>query len=358
MVEKVMNKSQEMSIIAQAEYYMSDENLKKDSFFHERISSSSDGFIPVDLLLNCNKMKKLTTSKEELTSALKHSKELILSKDGKSFKRKTTTLPELNVSMLNKKKEKKEEEEKTNENDVVIFSIKSTEKTSIKWKVVQEKLLAANHGLAIAYLRFVNNEGHLGLTNKNIKIATNLKIELLPEETESGKAGALEIEKCTSDALIDFWKLHGEHLKMCLNKENSLNRKDKKDKKDKRSKKKDEEEDDENLNKKKKFKLKKPITLGSNKFLDLKDIRQRSRNILNNLKEGEKCSEADTNFLNDVLKYHPNKEKSKNLDYFTCGQNPDYLESKCFILVKKDGSKSDFSVNKCLDSLFEEFGAR
>ena len=51
-------------ILKQIEYYLSDKNLQSDEFFHEHISSSLDGFIPLSLFLKCNKIKKLNVVDE------------------------------------------------------------------------------------------------------------------------------------------------------------------------------------------------------------------------------------------------------------------------------------------------------
>ena len=42
----------------QMEYYLSDENLKKDQFFHQKILSNSEGYIDLDYFLKCNKVNK------------------------------------------------------------------------------------------------------------------------------------------------------------------------------------------------------------------------------------------------------------------------------------------------------------
>ena len=94
------------------------------------------------------------------------------------------------------------------------------------------------------------------------------------------------------------------------------------------------------------------------KFLDIKDIRQKSRSILNNISIGEKASNHDEKFLIDLLKYHPNKEKGNDLDYITSGLNEKYNNTLCFFIIKKDGSKIDFSINKCLNTIIDEFGIK
>jgi hypothetical protein len=352
-----MEKGLESLIVEQAEYYMSDENLKKDSFFHSKISESKDGFIPIDFLLNCNKMKKHLISKEELAKALKNSTQLVVSDDGNMFKRvnsKIPTLTLLNKKRYNNKTEEKEETTKLvstdkNEDDVVIYSIKSSKCVDTNWRIIQESIIKNNPGLEVSYMRFAKDTGHLGIANKHVSKLAETKVNL---ELENGNNVTVEIYKCTADDLVDFWKLHGNHLKMCLNKDLKFNKNSKQEKEQKKNKKKEEE----NLNLKKfDHKLTTPVSLGQNKFIDIKDIRQKARSIMNNIKEGDKPLPHETKFLEDVLKYHPNKQKTEGLDYFTTGQHPDHPENKCFFIIKKGGEKNDFSINKCLEVVYEKY---
>jgi len=59
--------------------------------------------------------------------------------------------------------------------------------------------------------------------------------------------------------------------------------------------------------------------------------------------------------LVELLKFHEKKdEKLKDLDYFTCDVHPVYNETRCFFVVRKDGSREDFSFTKSLVRLEEE----
>lgn len=428
-------------IIDQAEYYLSDENLKQDEFFNKEISSSDDMFINIDCLLKCNKMKMLTTKKAEIVKALKNSKFLELSKDEEKFRRRDMKLPAL--TLLNKKRVNNENKpiegkskDKEIKNEVIqkdpkddeisIFSIKTSNSIELGWKEIQQNILSNNPGLIISYLRFSSDSGNLGIANKHIKNLVNSKIKIecnvsnskvihddevkdknkdtdgkgklkSTEEKEAketkGKKTAkerksstskevkeqtteikdlnesksnlklssepifIEITKCQGNDLVDFWRFHGEHLKMCLNKDNRNNKYNNKNTNKKFNSKKTEEIDiikkksDSRKGKTDSTKLNKPISLGKNKFIDIKDIRQKSRSILNSVKEGEKPIEDDSKFLMDILNFHPNKDKASDFDHFSTGQNPNFPESKCYMIVKKDGTKIDFSINKCLDKI-------
>lgn len=68
------------------EYYLSDENLKFDKFFHDKISAEKEGWLEMELILSCNKMKTMRATKafiliahlrkmqEDVVAALKESK--------------------------------------------------------------------------------------------------------------------------------------------------------------------------------------------------------------------------------------------------------------------------------------------
>jgi len=55
--------------------------------------------------------------------------------------------------------------------------------------------------------------------------------------------------------------------------------------------------------------------------------------------------------IHELVKNHDNhEEKTKDLQHFTVGQHPEHTDSKCFFVVKKDGTKHDFSTKKCLEN--------
>jgi len=71
------------------EYYLSDENLKKDEFFREKIESNKKGgYIDLTLFLNCNKVKKMGITVSQIVKAVGDSKLVELSDDDKSIRRK------------------------------------------------------------------------------------------------------------------------------------------------------------------------------------------------------------------------------------------------------------------------------
>ena len=339
----------------QIEYYLSDKNLENDKFFNSLINNSTDKFIDVNVLLNCNKVKNISNDIELIKKAISESDLLELNEDKSKFSRKDKNIPKLQ-SLLNKKREKENDETKKNKSEkdeIVIYTIKSDKCTEIKWKLILDAIMLHNPGLEVPYLRFAMDSGNLGIYSSQVpKLVKTSGIKV--EDLE------IDIKKADGDDLFNFWKCHGSHLEFCLSR--SKREIKKKNNNGKNSKNNDENDDESDDGKRKDRKSKnhasilaKPVHLGNMKFIDIKDIRQKARTIMNNIKEGEQPQPHDKKFLEDVIAYHPNKEKSANLDHFTTGQNPNFTGSKCFILVKKDGSKEDFSVNKCLDEIGNKF---
>lgn len=80
----------------QVEYYLGDENLKKDEFFRDLISSSKDGYIDIAVVLKCNKIKKLGVNKaQQIATACKGSQALEFNPDGTKVRRTgNASLPE------------------------------------------------------------------------------------------------------------------------------------------------------------------------------------------------------------------------------------------------------------------------
>lgn len=243
-----MEKSNEIltKLRVQIEYYLSDENLKTDQFFQEKIKSDPEGYLDVGLFDKCNKIKKLNVSKEQIVQAIKQSKDVELDSSEERVKRKDNKpLPEL--TLLNKKSKRKEEDNEAVKEkdeageksfDPVIYEIHSEKEVDFKWKKIQEELRALKPHLEIIYIRFNKNEGHLGLYKY-----PNQEVDLPEKFTVEGFE--FTIKKCEGDNLINFWKDHGSHFELCIGKNKKLEKKTKKD----------EKKREENT-------LKEPLTLG------------------------------------------------------------------------------------------------
>ena len=327
----------------QMEYYLSDENLKKDQFFHQKITSDSEGYIDLDYFLKCNKVKNAGWTKEELKEGINESKELELDNTTEKVRRiNNKELPELILLNKKRKKEEKEDEneekeEEENESiDPTILKITSNEETKIKWKDILSEFKKENPNLNVPYGRFKSKEGHFAILIKpdeELKFKDSLKIN---EEV-------FKVEKCEGEDLIEFWKNHGDHYEQCVKSNDKKSKK--KNKKDKKGKK----------GKSNKTFLENTVNLGGEKFTDISLVRAKARKILTDNKDGEALKDKDKEFIEDVLKYHHNyDDKIKDLDFITTGKSEKYEFSRCFFIVKKDGEKVDFSIQKCIDELYNK----
>ncbi|XP_006629079.3 la-related protein 6a [Lepisosteus oculatus] len=75
-------------LIAQIEYYLSDENLEHDAFLLKHVRRNKLGFVSVKLLTSFKKVKHLTRDWRTTAYALRHSELLELNEEGRKVRRK------------------------------------------------------------------------------------------------------------------------------------------------------------------------------------------------------------------------------------------------------------------------------
>ena len=223
MSEKSDNKEDKKVVIKeQIEYYLSDKNLEHDSFFHQKISENSNGYLDLELLLKCNKIKNAGWTLDEIKEGIKLSNNIELDIDEKKVRRKDNKpLPELVLLAKKRKKEKKEEKEEK-EPIVLIFNCK--EPNESKWKDVCNKFQEENKELDIIYKRFKDTTGHIVVRPNEDKEEIKFKDKFICDDIE------YEVKKCEGDDLINFFKDHGEHYQMCIKSKKNKNNKGKKSK--------------------------------------------------------------------------------------------------------------------------------
>lgn len=87
-------------------------------------------------------------------------------------------------------------------------------------------------------------------------------------------------------------------------------------------------------------------------YTDISKVKSKARAILNLKKDGEKLTGNDEEFLKELIKCHDKSEdKMKNFEHFEAGEHPSYEKTRCFFIVRNDGSKEDFSISKCIFNL-------
>jgi hypothetical protein len=119
-------------LTTQIEYYFSDKNLENDKFFNEKIREDlnvlkfsffcfleifnlfSKGYVDLQFILNCNKVKSLNVTENNIVSAVKNSSEVELDSTEKKLRRKGNK-PVPTLKLLNKKR--KSNDKKGKEDD-------------------------------------------------------------------------------------------------------------------------------------------------------------------------------------------------------------------------------------------------
>ena len=105
--------------------------------------------------------------------------------------------------------------------------------------------------------------------------------------------------------------------------------------------------------------LKHKVKLGNEMYEQVKFIKDKLKMIRNEYKNKEKILGNDGDFLYDLIRFHHNfREKIKDFDYFTLDYVKEYKYLRCFYIVRTNGEKIDFSIDKCLNSLIKKQNQR
>ena len=358
----------------QIEYYLSDKNLSNEDFFREKIAASKMGYIDLQLFLNCNKVKNMGIDIKDVVDAWGDSETVELSKDKKMIRRmKNKELPARNEKGKKRdiKGQKKEEGKAENaengaaedeggqvvqrdeqgriifvpqdfdmENTLILHFItkdhdqKADENYKVAWKDIEKLVKEQYDKVKVTYSRGDKYEGHLSVSThksskQQIEQLANLKGQLIGTKK-------FDFSKLEGEDLKDFWQKQGGHFNYCIAPKLRLAKKNNR-------KTQDQKRDD------KAKKQKKSYTIAGVYYMDINKVKSKARAILNNMKDDDKLSDNDADFLKEIVKFHQKAdEKLKDYDGFVVGPHPEYPKTRCFFVIRKDGTKEDFSVSKCI----------
>merc|ERR1712085_145894 len=96
-----------------------------------------------------------------------------------------------------------------------------------------------------------------------------------------------------------------------------------------------------------------PIVVGNQRFLNVGALRGKVKEILNSRSDGEQLKKdgTDFKFITSLLEFHPKgAEKRKGLVGIKVAKS-EYGDSRCFYMVRDDGSSEDVSMKKCVDAV-------
>ena len=335
-----MDEKTKNEVKGQIEYYLSDDNLEGDKFFHDIISKDKDGYLDLEYILQCNKVKKNKWTKEQIIESLKESEKVELNEAKTKIRRKDNkVLPPLNEEILinRKRNREKEQKSKSNKNTPIVLSFSSDKETDINCEDIESKYKSINPSLSVVYTKFNKNEGHFVILPPEAGDNEKMDKEKINFEKEFDIEGVkFNVKLCEGEDLDKFMKENESQIDMCTRK--SKNKKKKK---------------------KTNTMLKVAVTLGDEEFDDLSKIKEKIRNMINEVKdEMIVLDESQTKFIKDLVKFHPDKKirkKTEEIPFIGVGKLKENEYKKGFFgLNDKKEKEYDFLVYKCPERIMTE----
>jgi len=300
----------------QVEYYLSDENLKNDQFFHGEIAKNQDGWLALNLLLSCNKMKAMGATAEDVLAALAESK-LEVREDKLAVRRPgNLTLP-----TLEEKAQPFRKKTSIHAHDGGIIAIFRTIPAEQSWMQLKEKLrekLPSNVGIWFA---------------SEVCDGTSF-VAVAPFENDAVFFESLSID--LGGQVIVCEVAQGDALSECVKKLPRYV----KEKREKEAKKRQKERQ-------------RPIMIGNMKFVNVATLRGRVKEIINSRGDDEQLKPGSTDYkiIQSLLDFHPTgKAKAQGMVGIKVNKSPQG-GNRCFFMIKEDGTEDDFSAKKCLDAI-------
>lgn len=92
------------------------------------------------------------------------------------------------------------------------------------------------------------------------------------------------------------------------------------------------------------------ITIGNEVFKTKKEATEKVQGILYSYKSNEFINYEDRLFMENLVHNHPNSEEKigSGIEGIKVKQNPRYIKTRNFIIVRTDGTETDFSFLKCI----------
>ena len=145
----------------------------------------------------------------------------------------------------------------------------------------------------------------------------------------------------SEDDLKVFWEEHGSHYEMVTKQKLRKMKKRKRDanggEKNKRAK--TSEED-------------KQFTIAGITYANINKVKSKYQTIMNTKDDGEKLAGYEEQFMKEIIKHHDkHDEKMKDFSHFIVNEHPEHTNTRCFFVVRSDGTKEDFSVSKCIKKM-------
>ncbi len=97
--------------------------------------------------------------------------------------------------------------------------------------------------------------------------------------------------------------------------------------------------------------MKIPIQIGAHSFPTKSAAKDYARFILDSSSDGEIIDNQDGLFLRNLVAIHPESSQKTGcgIDHFTAATDPIWKTTRHFVIVRTDGSSTDFSFHTCID---------
>lgn len=95
-----------------------------------------------------------------------------------------------------------------------------------------------------------------------------------------------------------------------------------------------------------------PIAFFGKSYRNARELKNEIKLILAKTKSGSQLEGKDLELVKELLKFHhKGKEKLEQCKGIAVNNNEQYENTRCFYIVKEDGSREDFSFHKCINQL-------
>eukprot|EP01057_Protomagalhaensia_wolfi_P001128 Protomagalhaensia_wolfi_Nauph_80__1127@NODE_1663_length_1411_cov_17_206268_g1289_i0_p1_GENE_NODE_1663_length_1411_cov_17_206268_g1289_i0NODE_1663_length_1411_cov_17_206268_g1289_i0_p1_ORF_typecomplete_len420_score98_22DUF3223/PF11523_8/1_8e16La/PF05383_17/9_4e15_NODE_1663_length_1411_cov_17_206268_g1289_i0821341 len=329
----------------QVEYYLSDENLRHDKFFHEIISADASRWLPVEKILTCRRIQALGAKLEHLESALKESETVEtgqLESGAVAVRRKSDApLPVL---------EERPPRRNTRDNQRPMAKLADAHvggcivklsgvPAEAGWESLKQKLTAQ-----LPRGDIEQKAGDRTYIDRAVQYvsppdaacacyAVMGKFENDQVFFRNGCSFEVNGAQINVSLVTDMGEINAFLKQLPA----SIRRRREKD-----------------LAKHKTEMARKPILLGGIEWQDIDHLRESLKGVLKSTSPGAPVNAKTKNVLIELLKYHPNGASKLadcvdfKVDIMTKEKDQGKDITKCFWVVRKDNTCEDFSMQKCL----------
>lgn len=322
---------------AQIEYYLSDKNLEFDGFFHDLISTSKTGHIPVEFFLKCKKIEELKCTPKEIIEAIATSAS-VEGSEADGIKRKSDApLPTLKMRKKVQKNEegqkqeapKNGEEEKKEEKpepigrrfEYLVFDLVPSAEISVKARDLQDEAAKVLE-IDVPFLRATKWEANLILN----KLTTSQDVKEKVLKGFEALGIKFTVKELTNQRDIElFEQKHRHHIDKLLKARGFQMPRGGKNKKKKMG----------------------PIVFNGQKFQRVSKVRLVYQNIMAKTPNGAPItSQNDYGYMVALWKHIQGKkdEEMTGVKEFIIENLGENSERRSFFAVKDDGSKEELAL--------------